>query len=274
MTRQYEFGFIGAGNMAEAIIAAAVKDKLFDGKELVVFDPVAERVQACATRLGVQVAPGNAQVVADSQRILVAVKPQSFDEAISPVADAVGADQLVVSIMAGVGTRRIEAAFPRIDARVVRVMPNLPIRVGSGISGICPGRHATTRDVTDVQALFEAGGGTVVLRDESLMDAVTAVSGSGPAYFYYFVEAMVAGGVECGLTQADALSLAEYACLGAGRMMVETKEPPAELRRKVTSKGGTTQAALEHMSAAGVDQAIREAVRAAFERALVLGKGG
>jgi pyrroline-5-carboxylate reductase len=274
MVRQYEFGFIGAGNMAEGIIAAAVKDKLFGGDELIVFDPLAERAQLCRTRFGVESAKDNAQVIAESQRVILAVKPQTFTEVVAPIADAVGKDQLLVSIMAGVGTRRIEAAFPKIDARVVRVMPNLPIRVGAGISGICPGQYATTKDVADVQTLFESGGGTVVLRDESLMDAVTAVSGSGPAYFYYFVEAMVAGGVACGLTEADALKLAEYTCLGAGRMMLETREPPAELRRKVTSKGGTTQAALEHLGAAGVDNVISEAVRAAFARARELGKGG
>ena len=112
----------------------------------------------------------------------------------------------------------------------------------------------------------------MVLQDESLIDAVTAVSGSGPAYFYYFVEAMVAGGVACGLSEQEALKLAAYTCLGAGKMMLETQEPPAELRRKVTSKGGTTQAALEHMSAAGVDKAIRDAVQAAFDRARELGR--
>jgi pyrroline-5-carboxylate reductase len=274
MARQYEFGFIGAGNMAEGIIAAAVKDKLFGGNELIVFDPLAERMQLCGSRFGVETAKDNAQVVAESQRIVFAVKPQVFDAVVAPIADAVGSDQALVSIMAGVSTRRIEAAFPKIDPRVVRVMPNLPIRVGAGIAGICPGQYATTKDVADVQTLFESGGGTLVLRDESLMDAVTAVSGSGPAYFYYFVEAMVVGGVACGLSEADALKLAAYACLGAGRMMLETREPPSELRRKVTSKGGTTQAALEHLVAAGVDKALTGAVQAAFARARELGKGG
>jgi pyrroline-5-carboxylate reductase len=274
MVRQYEFGFIGAGNMAEGIIAAAVKDKLFGGNELIVFDPLAERGRFCAGRYGVEVAKDNDQVVAESQRIILAVKPQTFDEVIAPLADAIGKDQIIVSIMAGVSTERIEEKFSHINARVVRVMPNLPIRLGAGMSGICAGRYSSTRDVADVQTLFEAGGGTVIIRDESLMDAVTAVSGSGPAYFYYFVEAMTAGGVACGLTEADALKLAEYACLGAGRMMVETREAPAELRKKVTSKGGTTQAALEHMAAAGLDKSIREAVQAAFQRARELGKVG
>ncbi len=245
MARQYEYGFIGAGNMAEGIIAAAVKDRLFKGSEILIFDPVAERRELMAQRFGAHIAMDNAEIAAKSQRIVIAVKPQVYAEVLAPVAPLVGLDQVIVSIMAGVGTARIEAAFPHIRARVVRVMPNLAIRVGAGMSGICPGRYATAQDVGDVQTLFEAGGGTVVLNDESLIDAVTAVSGSGPAYFYYFVEAMVAGGVACGLTEPEALKLAAHTCLGAGKMMLESGEPPTELRRKVTSKGGTTQAALE-----------------------------
>jgi pyrroline-5-carboxylate reductase len=273
MPRQYEFGFIGAGNMAEGIIAAAVKDQLFKGGEIMVSDPVEERLTLCHNRFGTEKARDNTELVCESQRIIVAVKPQVFAEVIAPVARLITRDHVIVSIMAGVSTARIESAFPHTSARVVRVMPNLPIRVGAGMSGICPGRYATNKDVADVQTLFEAGGSTVVLRNESLIDAVTAVAGSGPAYFYYFVEAMVAAGVNCGLAEQEALKMAAQTCLGAAKMMLETQEPPAELRRKVTSKGGTTQAALEHMAAAGVDKAIRGAVEAAFNRAKELGKG-
>lgn len=272
MARQYEYGFIGAGNMTEGIIAAALKGRLLQGSDIVVFDPVEERRRLCRERFGTAVARDNAELVSASRRVVLAVKPQDFAEVVAPIAGLVDAEQMIVSIMAGVDTQRIEAAFPHIPPRVIRVMPNLAIRVGAGMAGICPGRYATGKDLADVRALFEAGGGAVVLKDESLIDAVTAVSGSGPAYFYYFVEAMVAGGVACGLSEPDALKLAEHACLGAARTMLETGEPPAELRRKVTSKGGTTQAALEHMSAAGVDKAIHQAVRAAFNRARELGK--
>ena len=272
MARQYEYGFIGAGNMAEGIIAAAVRDQLFKGSEILVSDPVGERRELMAQRFGVAIATDNAEIAARSRRIVLAFKPQNFAEAFSPVAGLITGEHLLVSILAGMSTVRIEAAVPRICVRVVRVMPNLPIQVGAGTSGVCPGRYATGQDLADVQRLFEAGGGAVVLKDESLIDAVTAVSGSGPAYFYYFVEAMVDGGAACGLSQEQALKLAAYTCLGAGKMMLESGEPPAELRRKVTSKGGTTQAALEHMASAGVDQAIRNAVQAAFDRARELGR--
>lgn len=271
MPRKYEFGFIGAGNMAEGIVSAAVKDKLFSPHEMIVSDPEPERRQLFWSRFGVAVAESNHQLVRDTQRIVWAIKPQQFDEVAGTLTGAIEPDHVHVSIMAGMSTRRIEAPFQAVNPRVVRVMPNLPIRVGAGMAGICAGQYATNRDVADVKTLFEAGGGAVVLKDEALMDAVTAVSGSGPAYFYYFVESIVAGGAACGLSETDALELARRTCLGAARMMLETKQPPSELRAKVTSKGGTTQAALEHMEKSGVGTAIRDAVRAAFNRGRELG---
>jgi len=271
MACKYELGFIGAGNMAEGIVAAVAGKKLYPPGQIIVSDPVDERRKLLARQFGVAVTDDNRQLAAESRRIVLAVKPQVFERVAAGLGDAVRGDHLLISIMAGMSTERIAAAFPDISARIVRVMPNLPIKVGAGTAGLCGGKHATEQDLTDAQALFDAGGGTVVLHDESLMDAVTAMSGSGPAYFYYFVEAMVAGGVACGLSEPDALKLAEYTCLGAARMMLETAEPPAELRRKVTSKGGTTQAALEYMNGVGVGGGIRDAVRAAFDRGRELG---
>jgi len=151
-------------------------------------------------------------------------------------------------------------------------MPNLPIRVGAGVAGIYGGGDATETDVATVQKIFDAAGQSVVLDDEGLMDAVTAVSGSGPAYYYYFTEAIVAGGVAAGLSPDQALRLAENTALGAARMMLETGIDPAELRRQVTSPGGTTQAALESMEAAGVPEALKQAVLAAAGRSKELGK--
>jgi len=271
MAGKYELGFIGAGNMAEGILAAVVAQQLYPAEAIVASDPVAERRELFAQRFGIAVTDDNRQLVTDTKRVIWAVKPQSFDDVAAQLADVVRDDQLFISIMAGMSTKRIAAAFAGIKARVVRVMPNLPIKVGAGMSGLYGGEYATKQDITETQALFDAGGNSVVVQDEVLMDAVTAISGSGPAYFYAFVEAMVAGGTACGLSEADALKLAKCTCLGAARMMLESDEPPAELRRKVTSKGGTTQAALEYMANAGVNEAIRDAVRAAFERGRQLG---
>jgi len=274
MAFAYELGFIGAGNMAEAIVAAVVGKGLYSAGQIVASDPVPQRRDLFAKQFGLAATEDNRRVAAKARRLVWAVKPQSFAEVADSLADVVCQDQLQISIMAGLSTQKVAAAFPMIKARVVRVMPNLPLRVGAGMAGLCRGEHASEQDLADAQAIFESGGGTVVVSDESLIDAVTAVAGSGPAYFYYFVEAMVAGGRECGLTDQDALKLAKFTCLGAARMMLDTGESPAELRRKVTSKGGTTQAAMDHMQQAGVDQGIREAVQAAFARARKLGQGG
>jgi len=271
MSCKYELGFIGAGNMTEGIVAAVVDKKLYPPGRIIVSDPLAERREWLAKQFGVTAIEDNRQLVAESRRIVLAVKPQMFGDMASGIRDVVRSDHLIISIMAGISTERIAAAFPNIVTRVVRVMPNLPIKVGAGTAGLCGSKNATEQDVANAKALFDAGGGTVVLHDESLMDAVTAVSGSGPAYFYYFVESMVAGGVACGLSEPDALKLAEHTRLGAARMMLEAAEQPAELRRKVTSKGGTTQAALEHMNKVGVGDGIRDAVKAAFNRGRELG---
>jgi pyrroline-5-carboxylate reductase len=127
-------------------------------------------------------------------------------------------------------------------------MPNLPIHVGAGMAGVCRGAFAQPVDLLRAQRIFDAGGRSIVIEDERQMDAVTAVSGSGPAYFYYFVEAITAAGEVAGLTRQQAEILAKQTCLGAARMMLEAGEPPEVLRRKVTSPGGTTQAAIESMA--------------------------
>jgi pyrroline-5-carboxylate reductase len=271
MAFDYELGFLGAGHMAEGIVAAVVGSRLYEPAQILVSDPSHERRALFADRFGVGVTEDNAHVVRQAGRVVWAVKPQIFDAVARELPTSPGSDHLLISIMAGVSTAKIEEAFSHAPMRVVRAMPNLPIRVGAGMTGLCKGAHATADDLAQAEAIFQAGGGTVVVKDEALMDAVTAISGSGPAYFYYFVEALTAGGVACGLDEADALALAEHTCLGAARMMLESGEPPAELRAKVTSKGGTTQAALERMARDGVDRALREAVRAAYERGRQLG---
>jgi len=272
MSRTYQLGLLGAGNMAEGIVAAVVERGVFAAGQIIASDPAPDRRELFRERFGLTVTDDNRRAAAESACILLAVKPQVFADVAGQIADIVQADQLITSIMAGISTATIESRFGTIRARVVRVMPNLPIRVGAGVAGVCKGTYATQEDLAFVRRLFDAGGQTVVLADESLMHAVTAVSGSGPAYFYYLVEAIVAGGVAAGLKPEDALTLAENTCLGAARMMLETREAPAALRAKVTSPGGTTQAAIEAMDAAGVREAVRNAVLAAAERSRQLGQ--
>ncbi len=270
MAFQHPFGSLGAGHMAEAVVAAALRAGLWPASGILVSDPQPDRRTLFTRRFGVDTTADNARVVSDCACVMIAVKPQAFPGVAQELRELFTAGHLVVSIMAGVSAARVAGLLGG-RPRVVRVMPNLPIMVGAGMSGLWPGPSATPEDVDLVRRLFDAGGETLVVSDESLIDAVTAVSGSGPAYFYAFVEAVAAGGAACGLTEAEALRLARAACLGAARMMIQTGEPPAELRRKVTSRGGTTQAALEHLETCGADRAIRDAVVAAFRRARELG---
>jgi len=189
-------------------------------------------------RFNIAVTDDNRSLVENSYILILAVKPQVYKEVCEQFADLVTEDHIIVSIMAGVSTASIEALFPGRSVRVVRAMPNLPVHVGAGMAGVCRGRHTQEADLLRAQRIFDAGGRSVVIEDEAQMDAVTAVSGSGPAYFYYFVEAITEAGVRAGLSQQQAEILAKQTCLGAARMMLESGENPGVLRAKVTSPGG------------------------------------
>jgi len=272
MLRQYEIAVIGAGNAAEGIAHAIVRNTLLYADRIIACDPNDARRQLFADRFGVTVTDDNRQAVRNSDILILAVKPQHFTEVCEGFADLVSEDQLIISIMAGVGTASIEKLFHPRKVRVVRAMPNLPIHVGAGMAAVYKGAHAQPVDLLRAQRIFEAGGRCVVVDDESQMDAVTAISGSGPAYFYYFVEALTAAAEKIGLPKQDADLLAKQTCLGAARMMIESGEPAADLRRKVTSPGGTTQAAIESMKSSAVFDLIGSAIESAWRRSQELGR--
>jgi pyrroline-5-carboxylate reductase len=270
--RQYEIGVLGAGNAAEGIVHAIVRNTLLFADRIIASDPNEARRKLFNERFNVAVTEDNRHVVAHSEIIVLAVKPQQFVEACEGIADLIREDHLIVSIMAGVATKSIEKMFSNVNPRVVRSMPNLPIHVGAGMAGVCKGTHAHPLDLLRAQRLFEAGGKCLVIEDESQMDAITAVSGSGPAYFYYFVEAITAAAEKIGLSRQQADILAKQTCLGAARMMLESGEPASTLRRKVTSPGGTTQAAVESMANNKVFEHLCEAIEAAWRRSKELGR--
>ncbi|MFH0983659.1 MAG: pyrroline-5-carboxylate reductase, partial [Planctomycetota bacterium] len=263
---QYEIAVIGSGNAAEGIVHGLLRRSVLLEDRIIATDPREERRKLFEQRFNVETTEDNRRAVAESFILLLAIKPQDFHQVVEGFADLIREDHLVISILAGVSTRTLEEALPTPKPRVVRAMPNLPAHVGAGMTGIFPGRYAGESDLLRAQRVFEAGGRAIVLEREELMDAVTAVSGTGPAYFYYFVEAIVAAAESVGLSPAQATLLATQTCLGAARMMIESNEPPAALRQKVTSPGGTTQAAMATMDAAGVPQLIAEGVRAAWKR--------
>ncbi len=271
MHTQYEIGVIGAGNAAEGIVHGLLRNSVLLDDRIIVSDPNEPRRRLFRERFHIEVTEDNRQVAKESYILILAVKPQVHREVLRGMADLIREDHVLVSIMAGVSTRTIEEQLPGIKARVVRVMPNLPMHVGAGMAGVHPGRYAQEADLLRAQRIFDAGGKSLHIEEEGLMDAVTAVSGSGPAYFYYFAEAIISGGVKAGLTEQQASLLAKQSCLGAARMMLETHDSPKDLRQKVMSPGGTTQAAMEAFASKGFFEDVEAAVLAAFQRSRELG---
>jgi len=263
-------GFLGAGNMAEALARALLASNLATPASVIAHDPREERLRFFQQELGVSTAPTPEEVLEAADVVVLAFKPQDAEGALRPIRDRFQPRHLVVSILAGTSTRYLETLLPA-GVRVVRVMPNLLLAVGAGASGLSPGRSASATDVAFVRQMFEASGRALVV-SEDLLDVVTALSGSGPAYFFYLVEALVEGAVNLGLPADVARELAEATCLGAGKLLLERGGEPAQWRQRVTSKGGTTEAALQVLERAQVRQAFVQAVAAAARRSRELGR--
>ncbi len=263
-----DLGVIGAGNMAEAIIRGVIDKGLFDAERIIVADPAPQRREVFAA-LGVDAVDDNTRVIGESQAILLAVKPQTLDKLAGDLAEVDAGRQVVLSILAGAGTAKIAGMIGG-EARVVRIMPNTPLLVGLGMSAIAPGEHATDADVSLAMEMFGVAGEAVVVA-ESQMDAVTAVSGSGPAYVYYLAEAMLRAAEDLGMTASQARRFVNQTVLGAATLLHDADETADVLRRKVASPGGTTEAALDHLDAHQVSRAVTDAVRRAAERSAELG---
>ena len=266
-----ELAIIGAGNMAEAIARGVLSAGVVRADAVVAADVSETRRAVFADQLKVRTAASNAEAVAGARRVLLSVKPQTMKSALEELSPALPPDALVISIAAGISAGFIERTLGRaVSWRVIRTMPNTPMLVGQGMVGLSRGAHATDADVADARRLFEAAASVVEVPEDKL-HAVTAVSGSGPAYFFFLVEHMVRAGVELGLTPAQAHELATKTALGAAAMLTGSADSPQELRRKVTSPNGTTHAAVVHMEQAGVPLAVVDALKAADRRRRELG---
>lgn len=264
---RYRLGFIGAGNMAEAIARAAIDKRIVAAEAMVAADPAPQRREVFAN-LGIHIAADNAEVIAASEQILLAIKPQTLAAVGTELRAIDAAKQVVISIMAGITAARIAEAIGK-PARVVRVMPNTPLLVGCGTAGVCRGEHAREGDEALVLQLLRAAGSAVVV-DEKLMDAVTAVSGSGPAYVFYLAEAMEKAAGQLGLGPHARL-LASRTILGAAMMLAQDGADPTDLRQRVTSPGGTTEAAIRHLDGNKTTEVFINAIRAAERRGQELG---
>jgi len=261
--------FIGGGHMTTSLVGG-LRARGADPQALVVSDPVAAQRERLEFDFGVRTTPGNAEAVRDADLVVLAVKPQDMAEAAQSVAAELAARRrIVVSIAAGI---RIANLLHWLGGGtpVVRTMPNRPALIGAGITAACAGPGVDHADRAAVERVLATAGPLVWLDDESLMDVVTAVSGSGPAYFFLLVEALEDAGTALGLPREVARQLAAHTALGAGRMMTESSDPPARLREQVTSKGGTTAAALAVLEHAGLRDIFAGAIAAATRRSAEL----
>lgn len=264
-----QIAFLGAGAMGEALARGWIAAGVARAEDITFYDVATARVESLAASLEARTADSPRAAVEGADVILLAVKPQVVEAALEPLRDTLTPSQLLVSIAAGVSTSRLEALFSH-SVPVVRVMPNTPALVGAAASALCRGRHAEAEHLALARQLFEAVG-VAVEANETLLDAVTGLSGSGPAYVFAFIEALADGGVRAGLARDVAQSLAAQTVLGAAKMVLETGEHPGVLKDRVASPGGTTIAGLHALERGGFRGIVMDAVVEATERANELG---
>jgi pyrroline-5-carboxylate reductase len=257
---------LGAGVMGETLLSAILESGR-STDDLVISEKRDERAEELRGRYGVAVT-GNAEAAAGADVVLLVVKPQDVPALLQEIAGSVRPGATVVSLAAGIRIATVQAALAD-GVAVVRAMPNTPALVGEGMFGISPGPGVPDDRLAAVVALLESGGKVVVV-DESQQDAVTAVSGSGPAYVFYLAEAMIAGGVEAGLDEATARTLAAQTLVGSAKLLSESAETAGELRRRVTSPNGTTHAAITTFDERGVKDGLVAGVLAAAARSAEL----
>ena len=267
----YALGIIGAGNMAEAIVRGIIAKQVLRPSAMIAADTAAARRDLFANELHVKAVEENASVAGDADMILLSVKPQHMAAALAAIALVMSPKTLVISIAAGISSAFIEKHLGADKKwRVIRTMPNTPMLVGEGMVAMAAGAHATRDDLNAARKLFEAAADVIEV-DEDKMDAVTAVSGSGPAYFFFLVEQMIRAAEELGMTPDQAKQLATKTAAGAAKMLATSADPPDVLRRKVTSPGGTTESAITHMTTQNWPQITVDAIKAAQRRGRELG---
>lgn len=259
-----KIGFVGAGNMGEALIRGLLVAKVFSPKSVLISDPRKKRSADLVKKYGVKKAAGNRELVAGSDIVVLSVKPQKVNAVLREVNAVLDRSRLVISVAAGVSLFQIESRL-RAPARLVRAMPNTPALVGEGATAVCFGHMATAADKKLVARIFGAVGRAVEL-EETLMDAVTGLSGSGPAYVFSMIQGLADGGVREGLPRETALELAAQTVLGAARLVLETGTHPHLLRDQVASPGGTTIQGIGVLQETGFEGMVMEAVRAATEK--------
>lgn len=276
MLTKKTIGFLGSGNLAEALIKGLLSSGKVNAGQITASDVASDRLAYMASTYEIKVSNSNAETVENSDIVLLTIKPKDIEQALSAAAPGMSGDKLIISAAAGATTRTIQgflaAAGVRRVVPIVRVMPNTPATVREGITAICAGAGAGTADVALARAIFEAVGTAVVVDDERLMDVVTGLSGSGPAYVAVLIDALAMGGLRMGIPRQTALRLAVQTVYGAAKMMLDKNMEPTALRDMVTSPGGTTAEGLMALERNAFRWTVMDAVEAATEKARMLGE--
>jgi pyrroline-5-carboxylate reductase len=272
MPLQKRIAFIGAGSMTEALVTGLLTSQMAQPEDLTVTDILAGRRDHMRATYGVRVAANNPEAAAWAQILVLSVEPEDMDALLEEVRPRFSADVLVISVAAGYPLARLSVHL-KPETRTVRAMPNTPSSILAGVTALTFSRNTTKSDQEAATAIFEAVGHVVVV-DESSMDAVTGLSGSGPAYVYLIIEALADGGVRMGLPRQVSELLAAQTVLGSARMLLESGEHPGRLKDRVASPGGTTIAGIERLEEGRFRATLMSAVEAATRRARELGSSG
>lgn len=263
-------GFIGAGNMAETLLGGLISSKQSKPEDIICSDVRQPRLAELTKQYGIQTTTDNKEVINASEIIIYAVKPQIIAEVFKETADILDASKLIISIAAGVPMAAIETLLHK-DLRLIRSMPNVCVAVKEGATAIAAGDHAKAEDIDMAMAIFNSVGRCIFLKENHLLDAVTGLSGSGPAYIFMIVDALADAGVKMGLSREDARELSSQTVLGAAKMLLETNLHPGQLKDMVTSPGGTAIAGLHTLEKGGIRTTLINGVEAATLRSKELG---
>lgn len=270
MLKEKKIGIIGTGNMGQALIDGLLHSRSSVPENIICSDVKKEKLKSVREKYGITSKTNNPDVVKASDIIIYAIKPQIMTRILKETADYLDSSKIIISIAAGVPLSAIESCLNK-ELRLVRVMPNIAAFVREGASAIAPGRHTSEADLKIAKAVFDSVGKSVII-EESLMDAITGLSGSGPAYIFLIVDALADAGVKMGIARDDALFLSSQTVLGAAKLLMDTKEHPGKLKDKVTSPGGTAIAGLHTLEEGGLRTTLINAVEAATNRAKELGE--
>ena len=271
MLRNKKISLIGTGNMGEALLSGLISSGSSDPKNIICTDIREDRLKSIQEKYGVHTTSNNIKAVEASEIIIYAVKPQIIASVLRETASCLDMSKLIISIAAGVPLAAIESCLNK-KLRLIRVMPNIAAFVKESASVIAAGGNATEEDIKLSLAIFESMGRSIFLKENILMDAITGLSGSGPAYIFLIVDAMADAGVKVGLSREDALFLSSQTVLGAAKLLLETKEHPGRLKDMVTSPGGTAIAGIHTLEKGGLRTTLINAVEVATKRSKQLGE--